>query len=62
MGDAEHIDERGAVEYIEEELGLKVYSIQNIKTIYQLIRDSLDEEMRRIWIEYYRRYGTITLE
>jgi len=62
MGDAEHIDERGAVEYIEEELGLKVYSIQNIKTIYQLIRDSLDEEMRRIWIEYYRRYGTVTLE
>ena len=62
MGDAEHVDERGAVEYIEEELGLKVYSIQNIKTIYQLIRDSLDEEMRRIWIDYYRRYGTVSLE
>lgn len=62
MGDVEHIDERGAVEYIEEEMGLKVHSIQNIKTIYQLIKDSLDEEMRRIWIDYYERYGTVTLE
>lgn len=62
MGDAERVEEKGAAEYIEEEMGIKVYSIQNVKGIYRIIRDSLDEDMRRLWIEYYARYGTTTLE
>jgi len=62
MGDAERVEERSAVEYLEEELGLKVFSIQNVKTIYSLIKDSLDEEMRRLWIDYYKKYGVIDLE
>jgi len=62
MGDAEHVEEVGAVEYIEKEIGLRVYSIQNIETIYGLIKESLNDEMRKIWVDYYRRYGTVTLE
>ena len=62
MGGVDDIAERSAVEYLEEELGLKVFSIQNIKTIYGLIKDSLDEDIRRLWVDYYRRYGTVTLE
>ena len=62
MGDAEKVEERGAAEYIEEELGVRVYSIQNVEGIYRIIRDSLDEEMRRLWVEYYAKYGTVTLE
>lgn len=62
MGDAERVEERGAAEYIEEEMGVKVYSIQNVEGIYRIIRDSLDEDMRRLWIEYYEKYGTITLQ
>ncbi|MBS7637385.1 orotate phosphoribosyltransferase [Candidatus Bathyarchaeota archaeon] len=62
MGDAERVEEKGAAEYIEEEMGVKVYSIQNVEGIYRIIKDSLDEEMRRLWIEYYAKYGTTTLE
>ena len=62
MGDKDKIEPKGAVENIEEELGIRVFSIQNIKTIYGLIKDSLDPEMRRLWLDYYERYGTVKLE
>jgi len=62
MGDIVNIEEYGAVEYLEQELGLKVFSIQNIETIYSLIKDSLDEDMRRLWLDYYNKYGTERLE
>jgi aspartate carbamoyltransferase regulatory subunit len=57
LGDTKKIEEKGAVQYLEEELGLKVFSIQNIKTIFALIKDSLDEPMRKLWIDYYDKYG-----
>ena len=62
MGGAVDIEEDSAIDYLERELGFKVFSIQNIKTIYGLIKDSLDEEMRRLWVDYYRKYGTVDLE
>ncbi len=62
MGDIVNIEEYGAVEYLEQELGLKVFSIQNIETIYSLIKDSLDEGMRKLWLDYYEKYGTEKLE
>jgi len=62
MGDTENIEENGAVQYIEEELGLKVFSIQNIQKIYGRIKDSLDEDLRRLWVDYYSKYGTEKLE
>jgi len=62
MGDTDNIEEKGAVQYIEEELGLKVFSIQNIQKIYGLIKDSLDEDLRRLWVDYYSKYGTEKLE
>lgn len=62
MGDAENIAEQSAVEHLEEKLGLKVFSIENIQTIYGLIKNGLEENIRRLWIEYYRKYGTVLLE
>jgi aspartate carbamoyltransferase regulatory subunit len=62
MGDTVNIEEYGAVEYLEHELGLNVFSIQNIETIYSLIKDSLDEDMRNLWLDYYEKYGTEKLE
>jgi orotate phosphoribosyltransferase len=62
MGDKDKIEPKGAVENIEEELCIRVFSIQNIKTIYGLIKESLDPEMRRLWLDYYERYGTVKLE
>jgi len=61
MGDAENIMEFGAVEYLEKELGVKIFSIENIKTIYNLIKNNLDEDVKRLWIDYYDKYGTIKL-
>ena len=62
MGDAVNIEEESAVDYLESELRLKVFSIQNVKTIYSLIKDRLDEDVRRLWVDYYQRYGTVQLE
>ena len=59
--DREVVEEKSAVQYLEE-MGLKVFSLENIKTIYGLIKDSLDERMRRLWVEYYDKYGTLKLE
>jgi hypothetical protein len=49
------------VQYLED-LGLKVFSLENIETIYGLIKSGLDEEMRSLWVDYYDRYGTVKLE
>ncbi|MGQ9679616.1 MAG: orotate phosphoribosyltransferase [Candidatus Bathyarchaeia archaeon] len=62
MGDSEHVEEVSAIENIEREMGIKVFSIENIKTIYNLIKGNLEEDMRRIWIDYYEKYGTVQLE
>jgi len=62
LGDAENIEELGGVQYLEEELGLKVFSLEKITTIYDLIKDNLDEDMKRLWVDYYRKYGTEKLE
>jgi aspartate carbamoyltransferase regulatory subunit len=62
LGDKDNVEEISAVQYLEQEMGLKVHSIQNIETIYGLIKDSLSEEMRGLWLDYYRRYGTVKLE
>jgi len=43
-------------------MGLRVFSLESIKIIYNLIKDSLDEETRRLWVEYYDKYGTVKLE
>jgi len=62
MGDADHIEAKTPSENIEEELGIRVFSIQNIKTIYSLIKDGLDPETKRLWLEYYNKYGAVKLE
>ena len=62
LGDTENIEEVGGVQYLEEELGLKVFSLEKITIIYDIIKDSLDEGMKRLWVDYYRKYGTEKLE
>jgi aspartate carbamoyltransferase regulatory subunit len=62
MGDSEHIEAKTPSESIQETLGIKVFSIQNIRTIYSLIKDGLDPEMKRLWLEYYNKYGAVKLE
>jgi len=61
LGDRDNVEGISAVQYMEQELGLKVHSIQNIQRIYGSIKDSLSEETRGLWLDYYRRYGTVKL-
>jgi aspartate carbamoyltransferase regulatory subunit len=62
MGDLEKIEDMSAAQYIEGVMGLKVFSIQNIKTIYSLIKDSLDEGIKKLWTDYYDKYGVEKLD
>jgi len=62
MGDINNIEEYTAVQYLEQELGIKVFSIENITKIYNLIKDNLDEGIKKLWIDYYNRYGVEKLE
>jgi orotate phosphoribosyltransferase len=62
LGDKDKIEPQSAVDYLEKELGLRVHSIETIQTIYNLIKDSLSNEMRKLWIDYYDKYGVSRLE
>jgi orotate phosphoribosyltransferase len=62
MGDRDKVEPRSAVQYMEQELGVRIHSIQNIRSIYGLIKDSLTPELKTMWLDYYRRYGVVKLE
>lgn len=62
MGDVNNIEEYTAVQYLEQELGLKVFSIENITKIFNLIKDNLDDGMKKLWVDYYKKYGVEKLE
>jgi orotate phosphoribosyltransferase len=61
LGDKEHLENRSATQFLEEELNLGVYSIQNIQTIYAQIKDTLEPEMKKLWLDYYDKYGVVKL-
>jgi aspartate carbamoyltransferase regulatory subunit len=61
MGDADEVDARSAVEYIDEVFGIKVFSILDSKIIFELVKDSLSSEIRQHWIDYYEKFGAINL-
>jgi hypothetical protein len=62
MGDADHVESRSAVQYMEQELGVKIHSIQNIQSIYSLIKDGLTPDLKTRWLDYYKKYGVVKLE
>lgn len=62
MGDKDTVEQRSAVQYMEEELHVRIHSIQNIQSIYNLIKDSLTPPLRALWLDYYKKYGVIKLE
>ncbi len=62
LGDRDHVENRSATQFLEQELDLKVHSIQNIKTIYEQIKDTLEPEMKQLWLDYYNIYGIVKLQ
>ena len=57
MGDAEQVEDRSAIDYIQEKLNIKVFPILNIETIFNLVENKLSEEIKNHWINYYEKYG-----
>ncbi|MCX6642087.1 MAG: aspartate carbamoyltransferase regulatory subunit [Candidatus Bathyarchaeota archaeon] len=62
MGDTGGVADLSAAQYMEQELGVKVFSIQKFTGIYKLVKDSLEPEMKKLWIDYYSKYGVSKLE
>jgi len=61
MGDVNKVDKRSAVDYIQEDFGVKVFSILGLKTIFDLVKSGLSEEVRQSWIDYYDKYGAVKI-
>ncbi|MFH0848474.1 MAG: orotate phosphoribosyltransferase [archaeon] len=61
MGDAEQVERISAVQNIEEQFGIKVFSILSMKRVFDLVKDEISDDIRRIWIDYYDRYGVENL-
>jgi orotate phosphoribosyltransferase len=62
MGDAEKVEDKSAVESIEDTFGLKVYSLLTMETIFRSVKDTLSKEIKQSWVEYYNRYGVVKLQ
>ncbi|MFH2021443.1 MAG: orotate phosphoribosyltransferase [archaeon] len=62
MGDAIKIDEISAVENIERQFGIKVFPILSMKDVFGLVKDKLSPDIKKLWIDYYAKYGAVTLK
>ncbi len=60
LGDDTRVEETGAVENIQK-IGIPCFSIINMQDIFLNIRDSLPAEIKRLWINYYDKYGVVKL-
>jgi orotate phosphoribosyltransferase len=61
MGDAVNVEKESAVENMENNYGIKTFSILNMKEIFEAIKDDLPADIKHAWIEYYEKYGTVKL-
>ena len=59
-GDVDNVDDKSAVENIES-MGIPCFSILNMQDIFSLVKDSLPEEIKKSWVEYYDKYGAVKL-
>ena len=62
LGDKDKIEELTAVEHLSKELGIKVFSIESISSIYKLLRDTLDTGMHQLWLDYFSKYSGANLD
>ncbi len=56
-GDAMKVEDKSAVDYVREQFNIKVFNILNIQTIFNLIKNNLSDEIRKVWTQYHEKYG-----
>ena len=61
MGDTENVEQRSAVQFIQDEFNVKAFSILDAKTIYNSVKDDLPRDVGQYWIDYFTRYGSVNL-
>jgi len=61
MGDAKKVEDKSAVQNLEDNFGIKVFPILGMDVIFKLIEDTLSEEIKGNWTDYYKKYGTVQL-
>ncbi len=59
-GDATNVEEKSAVGNIEN-MGIPCFSILNMQDIFSLVEDSLSDEIKKSWLDYYDKYGVVKL-
>jgi len=58
-GDVVNIGKHSAVQEMEINFGMKVYSFMTMQDIFSELKNSLPQEIRKAWIEYYNKYGVV---
>jgi orotate phosphoribosyltransferase len=61
MGDATIVGDKSAVQAFESELGIKSVSVLTMQDIFSAVKDDLEPQIKRAWIEYYVKYGAVRL-
>jgi orotate phosphoribosyltransferase len=62
MGDAIKVEDKSAVQSIEEMFKLKIFPLSSMKSIFDNVKNSLSNEIKQCWIDYYDKYGAIKLQ
>lgn len=62
MGSVDAPEEKSAVDYIHDEFGIKVFSILNVQSVFNALKDTLPPEIKQHWIDYYEKYGVVKLK
>jgi orotate phosphoribosyltransferase len=50
-----------AVQALETEFGIKTVAILTMQEIFSLVKDTLNDQVRHAWIEYYEKYGAVRM-
>jgi len=58
-GDVVSIGKHSAVQEMEINFGMKVYSFMTMQDIFAELKNSLPPEIKNAWIEYYNKYGIV---
>ena len=62
LGNMDTVGIYSSVQSLEHELGIKTLSILTMQDIFSLVKDSLDKNVRRLWVSYYKQFGAVRME
>ncbi|MFQ5406417.1 MAG: orotate phosphoribosyltransferase [Candidatus Micrarchaeia archaeon] len=60
-GNAEKVDEKSAVQNLQDKFNVKTHSIINMTQLFSLIKKKLPQDINQAWVEYYEKYGAVKL-